>query len=261
MGDRVVVDTTSAALVWEPRRMVPSYAVPLSDLDAEVRPVEAQPEPPDLERLPPVLSPQHFEPHTSPGNLADVHAGGRTLPRAAYLPDDDDLAGTAVLDFGAFDRWQAEEEESVGHPRDPFKRIDVLTTSRQVRVELEGTVLAESQRAQMLLETPRRGALLHPRGRRTHGPAGAERDPDDMRLQGARGVLLHRRRAPSGRDIAWVYRQPLDDALRVRDLVCFWAERTDHVVDGRQSPRPVTPWSPRKVIEAALAEHGSLEFG
>jgi len=38
LGDRTVVDTTGAALVWEPRRVVPSYAVPRSDLDGELMP-------------------------------------------------------------------------------------------------------------------------------------------------------------------------------------------------------------------------------
>jgi hypothetical protein len=31
LGDEVLVDTTRALLVWEPRRIVPSYAVPVSD--------------------------------------------------------------------------------------------------------------------------------------------------------------------------------------------------------------------------------------
>ena len=47
----------------------------------------------------------------------------------------------------------------------------------------------------------------------------------------------------AGRDIAWVYPDPLDDAARVRDHLAFWNERTDLVVDGEEVPRPVTPWS------------------
>src|SRR5689334_11470919 len=120
VGDHAVVDTTSAVLVWEPRRIVPSYAVPVDDIDAEVVPVAPQPDPPDLASLPPVLGPERFEPHTSPGRLADLGITGRTLHRAAWLLDDEDLAGLAVLDFSAFDRWQAEEEQLFGHARDPF---------------------------------------------------------------------------------------------------------------------------------------------
>ena len=261
LGDRVVVDTTSALLVWEPRRIVPSYAVPLADLDAEVTPVDPQPTAPDLDRLPPVLGPEHSEPHTSPSVLADVHAAGRTLPRAAWLLEGDPVAGTAVLDFNAFDGWRAEEEKLFGHPRDPFKRIDVLTTSRQVRVELEGVVLADTQHAQMLLEIPLPVA-------RYYIPEGDVRMdrlvPSETRTtcayKGRAAYFSTADGAPAGRDIAWVYRHPLDDGLRVRDHVCFWAERTDHVVDGELTRRPITPWSPREVFDRHVTEHGTLGF-
>jgi len=35
----------------------------------------------------------------------------------------------------------------------------------------------------------------------------------------------------------------------IRDLVCFYAERTDLVVDGLPVPRPWTPWSSPKEAE------------
>jgi len=58
-----------------------------------------------------------------------------------------------VLDFGAFDTWWEEDEVNVGHPREPFHRIDVLRSSRRVRLELHGQVLAESSRPRLLFET------------------------------------------------------------------------------------------------------------
>src|SRR5262245_29497670 len=36
-----VVDTTRALLVWEPQRIVPSYAVPADDIAAELAPADA----------------------------------------------------------------------------------------------------------------------------------------------------------------------------------------------------------------------------
>ncbi len=37
-GGDTVVDTTRAELVWEPRRVVPSYAVPAGDIAGELVP-------------------------------------------------------------------------------------------------------------------------------------------------------------------------------------------------------------------------------
>ena len=36
VGGATVVDSTQAVLVWEPRRIVPSYAVPVQDVAGEV---------------------------------------------------------------------------------------------------------------------------------------------------------------------------------------------------------------------------------
>lgn len=44
-------------------------------------------------------------------------------------------------------------------------------------------------------------------------------------------------------DLAWSYPAPLHEAAHVRDLVAFFDERVDVVLDGEQRARPVTPWS------------------
>lgn len=55
-GD-LVLDTQRAVLVWEPRRIVPVYAVPEDDLLLRVEPTRSPPEPPDLDSFPPMLGP------------------------------------------------------------------------------------------------------------------------------------------------------------------------------------------------------------
>ncbi len=40
LGDRTIADTTRAVLVWEPRRIVPSYAVPVQEVEAELLPFD-----------------------------------------------------------------------------------------------------------------------------------------------------------------------------------------------------------------------------
>src|SRR5690348_2960880 len=106
-----VVDTTRALFVWEPRRIVPSYAVPREDGRADGVPGgEAAG---DIEGL---LHPGiPFAVHSAPGE--PVLVGGR----AGFLLDD--LPGYVVLDFAAFDAWYEEDERIFGHPRDPFHRV------------------------------------------------------------------------------------------------------------------------------------------
>ena len=254
-----VVDSSRGVLVWEPRRIVPAYAVPESDLGLGLTPADPQPGPPSSDSLPPVLGPDSFEPHTTPGEVVDLAIGGRRLPGAGFRPADPDLVGLVVLDFAAFDRWTAEDEELVGHPHDPFKRIDVLRSRRRVEVSLDGTLLAATNDALLLLET-------HLPIRYYVPPDDVDRSlltPSDTRstcaYKGHASYLSTVDGRPEGRDIGWTYPEPLDDALRVRDHVAFWNERADIRVDGELLPRPVTPWS--TPAQQASADLGRLEFG
>lgn len=259
VGDDVVVDTGRGVLVWEPRRIVPVYAVPASDVRGAMTPAEPQPSTPDLDQLPPILGPETFEPHTTSGTVVDLAVGDRVLARAGFVTGDPALANLVVLDFSSFDRWLAEDEELVGHPHDPFKRIDVLRSHRHVEVSLDGVVLAVCDDALVLIETH-----LPPRYYLPPGDVDRSRlAPSDTRstcaYKGHASYLSTTDGRDAGRDIAWTYPAPLDDALRVRDHIAFWNERTDIRLDGELQPRPVTPWSTPQEQAATAVER--LEFG
>src|SRR5919108_235433 len=97
-----VVDSTRAILVWEPRRIVPSYAVPAADIAAELSPAPAT-----NGEAPGLLHPGiPFSVHTAAGEPVSI--GGR--PGAGFRLADPDLDGYVVLDSAAFDSWYEEDE-------------------------------------------------------------------------------------------------------------------------------------------------------
>src|SRR5215212_9428317 len=115
------VDSTRVILVWEPRRVVPTYAVPAEDIHAEL---SAAPQADG--QAPGVLHPGiPFGVHTAAGEPVSID--GRE--GAGFRFADADLEGYVELDFRAFDEWYEEDERIVGHPRDPFHRVDVRRTS------------------------------------------------------------------------------------------------------------------------------------
>lgn len=235
LDGELIADTVDGLLVWEPRRVVPTYAIPEADFAARLEPSGRVDDVSDL----PVLVPTNpFAAHSCTGEMFDVVVGGQRCPSAAFRPDDPDLAGHLSVDFSAFD-WREEDEPIVSHPHDPFKRIDILASSRHVRIEADGRVLAESSRPLLLFETALPTRFYLP--------------PDDVSvgLQPSDTVsdCAYKGRAsyfsvPDGpADIAWTYRDPLREALPIQDHIAFFNERVDVVVDGQPQPRPVTPFS------------------
>ncbi len=164
--------------------------------------------------------------------------GDKTLPSAAFRSDDPDLSGHILLDFGSFD-WLEEDEPIVSHPHDPFHRIDILRSSRHVRIELEGRLLAESSTPALLFET-----LLPVRFYLPRADVTSELQPNDTVSYCAYKGRASYFSLPDVRaDVAWTYPEPLREAEPVRDHVCFFDEHVDVIVDGPQRDRSTTPWS------------------
>jgi uncharacterized protein (DUF427 family) len=235
VNDNLVADTTNGVLVWEPRRVVPAYAIPAQDISAELRPTVTGPD----AHTPPILDPRiPFTSHTTAGQSYDVVIGGVTRPCAAFRPDDPDLAQHIVLDFAAFN-WREEDESIVSHPHDPYGRIDTLSSSRHVRIEIDGQILADSKRPVLLFETQLPVRFYLPPDDVT-----APLVPSDTVSYCAyKGRASYFSLAGVRDDIAWTYHEPLHDAVGVRDYICFFDEHVDVIVDGREQDRPSTPWS------------------
>ncbi|MDT5133690.1 MAG: hypothetical protein QOE41_3001 [Mycobacterium sp.] len=170
--------------------------------------------------------------------MFDVIAGGRRRTSAAFRPDDLDLAGYVTFDFSAFE-WHEEDERIVAHPHDPFKRIDILASSRHIQLEWDGRLLADSSRPLLLFETSLPVRFYLPRADVVV----------DLEPTGTVSFCAYKGRAsyfsvPDGpADVAWAYHQPLREAEPVQDYVAFFNERVDVIVDGQRRQRPTTPWS------------------
>ncbi|MBO1031691.1 DUF427 domain-containing protein [Tessaracoccus sp. SD287] len=249
VGSRTVVDTRRARLVWEPRRVVASYAVPEDDLAGTLAPASAPgtpatERPVSLEEGPPVLDPSTpFAAHTAAGTTLSIRTPDGDLPVAAFRPDDPDLAGYVILDWAAFSQWYEEDEPVMGHPHDPFDRIDCLRSSRRVQIGSQGVILADSTRPTLLFETPLPTRFYLPR---------EDVALDLLERSETQTVCAYKGRASYWSahvgdtvldDIAWTYPDPLHDAAPVRDLIAFFTERLDLTLDGVLQPRPSTPWS------------------
>jgi uncharacterized protein (DUF427 family) len=229
LGGEVVADTAHPVLVWEVP-YYPAYYFPLADVRAELKPDGGS-----------VHSPSRSDARTF-----TVCAGVIEAPGAALRYNDspiEELRDLVRLDWHAMDAWFEEDEEVFTHPRDPYTRVDILASSRHVRVEVGGATIAESASPRLLFETglpvryylPKthvRLDLLIPSGTVTHCPYKGQAEYWSVRT-------------PDGiqDDLAWSYRTPLLESQKVAGLVAFYNEKLDIYVDGELQERPSTKFS------------------
>jgi len=176
-----------------------------------------------------------------------VEVGNTRAIGAAWAHEDPTGPMAALADHVTFSwrqlEWYEEDERVVMHARDPYKRVDTLHSSRHVQVYVAGELIADSVRPLLLLETllPVRYYLPY----------------EDFRIEFLTGSNAVSTCPYKGEarywsvrvgdtaepDLVWSYPHPIPEIPKIRDLLSFYNERVDLVVDGEPLPRPVTPWS------------------
>jgi uncharacterized protein (DUF427 family) len=222
-----VLDTTRALYVWEWPNY-PQYYIPLADVRRDL------------------LIPEGHSQQSRRGKSEEhaLRVGEVHRPGAARLLADSPVAGlsrTVRFDWAALDAWFEEDEQVFVHPRNPYVRVDALRSTRPVRVELDGVVLAESPSPVMVFETglPTRyyiipteinSEYLTPSDTVTSCPyKGTTSRYWSIRI----GDTVHR-------DLAWAYDFPTRQLLPIAGLVAFYNEKVDLFLSGQRLERPKT---------------------
>jgi uncharacterized protein (DUF427 family) len=128
-----------------------------------------------------------------------------------------------------------------------FSQPFVEPTPRRVRVRRGDALVADSTRAQLLVQYGDAGLptyYLPMSGVRPDALVDEAQDGGrrtwTVSVGGRQAVRVKDTFVP---DAAWSYPDPIAENPKIRDLLCFVNERVDLVVDGEQLPRPRTPWS------------------
>jgi uncharacterized protein (DUF427 family) len=230
LGGELVADTTRPVLVWEVP-YYPAYYFPAADVRSEL------------------LEPDAEVSHSSSrgdGRAFTVAAGGKRAPGAAVRYEEspvEELRDLIRLEWDAMDAWFEEDEEVFTHPRDPYTRVDILPSSRHVRVEVDGVTIAESASPRLLFETglPTRYYLpkthvrmdrLVPTDSVSHCPYKGKAEWWSVKS----GENVHE-------DLAWSYPTPLRESQEIAGLVAFYNEKVDIYVDGVLQERPLSKFA------------------
>ena len=229
LAGELVASTKQPLLVWE----VPYYPVyyfSLQDVIAHLLPTGEA-----------VHSPSRGD-----AEVCDVSVTRATATGAAHRRISSpvsELRGTVRFHWSAMDLWFEEEEPVRTHARDPYTRIDILTSSRHVEVRVDDVTVAETHQPHLLFETGLpvryylplchvRQELLVPSSTETHCPYKGRATYWSLEIGGRRLDY-----------VLWTYPTPLPESQKIAGYACFFSERVDLLVDGSLEPRPHTRFS------------------
>jgi uncharacterized protein (DUF427 family) len=230
LAGQTVLDTTRARYVWE-LPYYPQYYIPLEDVCGELLVAEGHTQ----------------ASRRGEAELHGLRVGDERRPRAARVYSEspvDGVAGTVRFEWDALDAWYEEDEQVFVHPRNPYARVDALRSTRRVRVELDGEVLAESSAPVMVFETglPTRYYL-----NRTEVDFERLVASDTVTACPYKGVTSGYWSVRAGGtlhpDLAWAYDFPTRALEPIAGLIAFYNEKLDVFLDGRALERPRTHFS------------------
>ena len=217
-GDATIADSASTLLLLETGHR-PVYYFPRADVRMDL------------------LAPTSHHtrcPYKGDASYFSLKTNGRTVENAVWSYEQpiegvEPIAQRLAFYWNKVDRWFEEDEEIFGHPRDPFHRVDVVPSAREVRIVFAGETVARTRRAIFLFETGLPARYYIP--------------PDDVRMDlmtptATTSVCPYKGRASywslrvgerAAADAAWAYMDPLPECPRIKGHLCFYPEKVDRL--------------------------------
>jgi uncharacterized protein (DUF427 family) len=228
LGGVVVADTTAALMVWEVPYF-PTYYFPEGDVRVDL-----------------LAETGETESTPSRGEAAVYTVRVEGAEGAAYGYRNSrlqDLDGHFAFVWKTMDHWFEEDEEVYVHARDPNTRIDILPSSRRIRVEIDGVTVADTTHARFLYETGLPVRYYIPKvDVRMDLLVGTDHVTSCPYKGSARywSVDVNESRREN---FAWAYDSPLAESEKVSGLISFYNERVDIYLDEVLQERPQSIFS------------------
>ncbi|KAL8726948.1 MAG: hypothetical protein Q9166_006369 [cf. Caloplaca sp. 2 TL-2023] len=217
-----LVDTTSAFHVWE-HPYYPQFYVPTSDIPVGYHVSNAMRKSIDKDGF----------------AWLEVYKGLKKRTYRVLSFRKGKLAGLTRFDFAEMDAWFEEDQPIYQHPRDPYKRIDILPSIRRVQVEVYGLIIADSTSNMFLFET-----MLQPRYYMPKTAIAMQRITPSSKVTICpyKGTAEYYNIEIGDREIKnalWWYRHPTRESALIEGMACFYSELADVNVflDGMLVPK------------------------
>jgi uncharacterized protein (DUF427 family) len=233
VNGKTIADSLCAGLLFETGRQ-PVYYFPREDVRMDL-----------MERT---GSRTHC-PYRGDASYWTVTVGNRAVENAVWSYEQPPPGMAQIRDRVAFhwdrvDHWFEEDEEVFGHARNPYVRVDVRPSSREIRAVFAGETIALTRRGLFLFETGLPTRYYVPPGDVRREFLMATRSSTICPYKGQASywtVQVGDRTAP---DAVWSYPDPLPECSRIAQHLCFYPEKIDGLEvegEGLLTGRPSAP--------------------
>jgi uncharacterized protein (DUF427 family) len=232
-GGETIADSKHVQLVRE-SNVLPTYYFPRQDVRADLLAATGR---------------KTHCPYKGEASYWSIEVRGQRAENGAWmytspLPDAAAVTDHFAFEWNKMDKWMEENEEIFVHARDPYKRVDVLSSKRHVRVVIDGQTVADTHRPRIVFET--------------NHPVRYYLPPEDVRMDFLIPSATRSRCPYKGQawywsvkigpdvfaDLVWRYMEAIPECPKIEGLVCFFHERGAEIyVDGEKIPPPQTKWA------------------
>ncbi|KAK0702968.1 hypothetical protein B0T26DRAFT_658267, partial [Lasiosphaeria miniovina] len=221
-----VFDTLNAEYVWE-HLYYPLFYIPLVDIESGPGNI-AWSDAPD-----------------SRGFCSGTISVAQKMIEVVRL-DRGPLKGLVKIPVNSLDAWFVEDEKLVGpHPKDPYKRIECLPSTREVLVQVAGVTVARSTHSVFLFETGLRTryylsptsildwSMLTPSTTTSFCPYKGQASYYHVKVPAGENTV-------TVEDAIWYYTYPTVESAQIQNRLCFYNEKVDIWLDGVKEDRQGT---------------------
>jgi len=230
LGGELIADTKRVKLVWE-IPYYPAYYFPREDVRMDLLTSNGHT----------LRSPSRGDAH-----IFNVKAGNREVQDAAWQYVEspvEELRELIRFEWNNMDGWFEEDEEVFVHPHDPYRRIDILRGSRHIGIEVNGVEIADSHRPTLLFETGLPTRYYIPKLDVRMDLLIPSNTVTGCAYKGFAEYWSVDAGGEAFKDLAWSYKTPLPENVKIAGLIAFYNERADLIVDGERQTRPKTKFS------------------
>lgn len=214
LNGKYAFDTINAFHIWE-HPYYPQFYVPVSSFTPDAK----------------ITKTSAVDGTNGAAHLGRLSVGDKSTERVLMF-NSGSLKDLVKVEFKEMDQWFEEDVPIYQHPKDPHKRIDILNSTRPVKVALDGVTLAESPSPLFLLETSLRTRYYLPptsvkweylskSDTETYCPYKGRANYYNVTVNGK-----------EHKDLVWYYGYPTAESAPIAGHVCFYNEKVNIWVDG-----------------------------